>query len=197
MPSGRAGHRGSPQRGTQRARFEREARSRILRLSRDACSSSHRSRRRRLSSPVFVAYERPGLGIGHFYYLAIALAAMAGGAAVGAIAGTVATTLYVAGVIVNDHVPSDELVTTGTVTRGPTCVTIGALIGWFASRNRSMVDELRVLAERERPHGPAEHARVRGRHHEATRQRSPLFPSDRRHGRAQGLQPRRGLRRGQ
>lgn len=29
----------------------------------------------------FLLYERPGLGIGHFYYLAIALAAMAGGAA--------------------------------------------------------------------------------------------------------------------
>ena len=97
----------------------------------------------------FVVYERPGLGIGHFYYLAIALAAMAGGAGIGAVAGMVATSLYVAGVLVNSHVPSHELVTTGTVTRGVTYVTIGALIGWFASRNRSMVDELRVLAERD------------------------------------------------
>jgi diguanylate cyclase (GGDEF)-like protein len=99
--------------------------------------------------PCFVVYERPGLGIGHFYYLAIALAAMAGGAAIGAAAGSVATALYVAGVLINPHVPAQELVTTGTLTRGVTYVTIGALIGWFASRNRSMVDELRVLAERD------------------------------------------------
>jgi diguanylate cyclase (GGDEF)-like protein len=97
----------------------------------------------------FVNYERPGLGIGHFYYLAIALAAMAGGAGVGALAGCGATALYAVGVLVNEHVPSNELLTTGTLTRGLTYVTIGALIGWFASRNRSMVDELRVLAERD------------------------------------------------
>jgi diguanylate cyclase (GGDEF)-like protein len=97
----------------------------------------------------FVVYERPGLGIGHFYYIAIALAAMAGGAAIGALAGALATALYVGGVLINPHVPSHELVTTGTVTRGVTYVTIGALIGWFASRNRLMVDELRVLAERD------------------------------------------------
>ena len=97
----------------------------------------------------FVVYERPGLGIGHFYYLAIALAAMAGGAGIGAVAGVLATVLYVVGVIVNSHVPSHELLTFGTITRGVTYVTIGALIGWFASRNRSMVDELRVLAERD------------------------------------------------
>jgi len=55
----------------------------------------------------FVTYERPGLGIGHIYYLAIALAAMAGGAGIGALAGALATTLYVSGVLVNDHVPSN------------------------------------------------------------------------------------------
>ena len=97
----------------------------------------------------FLVYERPGLGIGHFYYLAIALAAMAAGPAIGAAAGVVATALYVGGVLLNPHVPSHEILTAGTMTRGVTFVTIGALIGWFASRNRSMVDELRVLAERD------------------------------------------------
>ena len=97
----------------------------------------------------FLLYERPGLGIGHFYYLSIALAAMAGGAGLGATAGIVATGLYVAGVLVNENVPSHELLTTGSVTRGVTYVTIGALIGWFASHNRGMVDELRVLADRD------------------------------------------------
>jgi len=98
---------------------------------------------------AFLLYERPGLGIGHFYYLSIALAALAGGAAIGATAGLIATGLYVAGVLINAHVPSHELLTTGTITRGFTYVTIGALMGWFASRNRAMVDELRVLAERD------------------------------------------------
>jgi diguanylate cyclase (GGDEF)-like protein len=102
-----------------------------------------------LTFVCFTIYERPGLGIGHFYYLAIALAAMAGGAALGATAGAVATGLYAVGVLVNDQMPSHELVTTGTLTRGVTYVTIGALIGWFAARNRGMVDELRVLAERD------------------------------------------------
>jgi diguanylate cyclase (GGDEF)-like protein len=97
----------------------------------------------------FLLYERPGLGIGHFSYLAIALAAMAGGSGLGATAGVVATGLYVAGVLINQNVPSNELLTTGSVTRGVTYVTIGALIGWFASHNRAMVDELRVLADRD------------------------------------------------
>ncbi len=99
--------------------------------------------------PAFLIYERPGLGIGHFYYLAIALAAMAGGAMLGAVAGLIATGLYAAGVLINTHVPSHELLTMGTITRGVTYVTIGALIGFFAQRNRDMVSELQVLAERD------------------------------------------------
>jgi len=98
---------------------------------------------------AFLVYERPGLGIGHFYYLSIALSALAGGALFGALAGLLATGLYVAGVLINTHLPSHELLTAGTITRGFTYVTIGALIGWFASRNRAMVDDLRVLAERD------------------------------------------------
>ena len=97
----------------------------------------------------FLLYERPGLGIGHFYYLSIALAALAGGASMGAFAGLVTTGLYVSGVLINPLVPSRDLLTVGTITRGVTYVTIGALIGWFAARNRSMMDELRVLAERD------------------------------------------------
>jgi diguanylate cyclase (GGDEF)-like protein len=98
---------------------------------------------------AFLLYERPGLGIGHFYYLSIALAALAGGARLGALAGSLATSLYVAGVLMNTRVPSTELLTVATITRGFTYITIGALIGWFASRHRSLVAELRVLAERD------------------------------------------------
>jgi diguanylate cyclase (GGDEF)-like protein len=98
---------------------------------------------------VFVLYERPELGLGHFFYLSIALVAMAGGPRQGAAAGVGATCLYVTAVLLNPDVPSGEILTVGTLTRLATYVTIGALIGWFADRNRHMVAELQVLAERD------------------------------------------------
>jgi diguanylate cyclase (GGDEF)-like protein len=98
---------------------------------------------------LFLIYERPGLGIGHFFYISIALAAMAGGPALGALAGMLATGFYVSGVFLNPQMPSHEILTAGTFTRLATYVSIGALIGWFASRNRTMMSELRILAERD------------------------------------------------
>ena len=97
----------------------------------------------------FLVYERPGLGLGHFYYIAIALAAMAMGRRFGVGAGLLATVLYAAGVLINPNIAGNEVLRLGTVTRAITYVTIGGLIGWFASRNRDMLDELRVLAERD------------------------------------------------
>ena len=102
-----------------------------------------------LTLACFLLYERPGLGLGHFYYIAIALAAMAAGPRLGVAAGLLATAFYATGVVVNPHVASTEVLRVGTVTRAITYVTIGGLIGWFASRNRSMLDEMRVLAERD------------------------------------------------
>lgn len=98
---------------------------------------------------VFLVYERPGLGLGHFYYLGIALAAMAVGPRLGMVAGLLATGLYASGVVLNPHVQSTEVLRVGTLTRAVTYITIGGLIGWFAGRNRSMLAELRVLAERD------------------------------------------------
>jgi diguanylate cyclase (GGDEF)-like protein len=98
---------------------------------------------------LFVLYERPALGIGHFFYLSIALVGMACGPRVGAAAGVGATCLYVAAVLANPHMPSHEVLSAGTFTRLATFVTIGALIGWFAEHNRAMVSELQVLAERD------------------------------------------------
>jgi diguanylate cyclase (GGDEF)-like protein len=94
-------------------------------------------------------YERPVLGLGHFFYLSIALVAMAGGPRLGAAGGVGATCLYVTAVLINPKMPSREILTMGTFTRLATFVTIGALIGWFAQRNRQMVSELQVLAERD------------------------------------------------
>jgi diguanylate cyclase (GGDEF)-like protein len=102
-----------------------------------------------LTFGLFLVYERPGLGLGHFYYLGIALAAMAVGPRLGMAAGSLATGLYAGGVVLNPHVQSGEVLRVGTLTRALTYITIGGLIGWFAQRNRTMLEELRVLAERD------------------------------------------------
>jgi diguanylate cyclase (GGDEF)-like protein len=98
---------------------------------------------------AFVVYEQPGLGLAHFFYLSVALTAMATGPRLGAAAGIAATMLYVCGVLLNSNIPSTDVLTGSTAIRLMTFVSIGALIGQFANRNRAMVDELRVLAERD------------------------------------------------
>ncbi len=98
---------------------------------------------------AFAVYEQPGLGLAHFFYISIALTAMATGPRVGAVAGLAATALYVMGILANQEIPSTDVLTGSTVIRFVTFVSIGALIGLFASRNRAMVDELRILAERD------------------------------------------------
>jgi diguanylate cyclase (GGDEF)-like protein len=74
---------------------------------------------------------------------------MAVGPRLGVAAGLLATGLYAGGVVLNPHIQSNEVLRVGTLTRAFTYVTIGALIGWFAGRNRMMLAELRVLAERD------------------------------------------------
>lgn len=98
---------------------------------------------------AFVVYEQPGLGLAHFFYLCVALTAMATGPRIGAASGIAATALYVTGILANDDIPSTDVLTGSTAIRFVTFVSIGALIGQFASSNRSMVDELRILAERD------------------------------------------------
>ena len=63
----------------------------------------------------------------------------------------------------------------GTLTRAVTYVTIGGLIGWFAGRNRTMLAELRVLAERDSLTGLPEHEGVRGGDHPTARGRRRAF----------------------
>jgi len=98
---------------------------------------------------VFHFYERIGLGLGHFYYVAIALAALSGGTWLGGGGGALAAVLYMVGVAVNPHIPNSSLRTEGTLVRAATYIAIGALIGWFATRHRQMVAELRILADRD------------------------------------------------
>ena len=106
--------------------------------------------------------------------------------------------LYASGVVLNPHIQSERgAATVGTITRAVTYVTIGGLIGWFAGRNRSMLAELRVLAERDVAHRPPQHAGVRVGDHAPARRRPAVRARARGHGRAQGLQPRGGPHRRQ
>lgn len=96
----------------------------------------------------FVLLERQGLGLGHFFYVPIVLAAVATGPRAGASAGVLATSLYVLAILVNPHIPS-SLPIEQTGIRLVTYTLIGILVGVFASRNRSLLDELTQLAGRD------------------------------------------------
>ena len=97
----------------------------------------------------FLAFERPGLGLGHFYYLAIALVALGFGPFWGATAGAIATLLYTAGVLLNETMPTNEIFTLSTPIRFVNYVAIGTLLGWFATHYRAANAELQILAQRD------------------------------------------------
>src|SRR2546423_3688314 len=97
----------------------------------------------------FLVFEVPGLGIGHFYYLPVALIALASGPGWGAGAGLLGGTLWVSGVVLNPNIPSAEVLTYSTAIRLVTYTAIGALVGWFARDNRELVQRLRVAADRD------------------------------------------------
>jgi diguanylate cyclase (GGDEF)-like protein len=97
---------------------------------------------------AFTIAERPGLGIGHFFYVPIALLALASGPRRGAAGGLVATALYAAGVYFNPDLPPVDKWESSLI-RLVTFVGVGVLIGWFASSKRALVAELSGLAERD------------------------------------------------
>jgi diguanylate cyclase (GGDEF)-like protein len=98
---------------------------------------------------AFLVWERPGLGIAHFFYVAIAVLALASGPKMGVLGGILATVLYALGVALNPSIQPTELPTESTLLRLITYTAIGLLIGWYAARNRALLAELRVLAERD------------------------------------------------
>ena len=98
---------------------------------------------------AFLVIEKPGLGMGHFYYFPIAMVALASGPVWGAAAGLAGTGFYTLGIVINPHLPPSEVLTAGSSIRLVTYTTMGALVGWFASNNRVLVDRLRVAAERD------------------------------------------------
>jgi diguanylate cyclase (GGDEF)-like protein len=98
---------------------------------------------------VFIFLEHPGLGLGHFYYLAIALIALSYGPGWGVVAGLAATGLYAVGTVFNNDMPTAEIVTISAPVRLVNFVAVGALLGWFAKRYRDANDELEILAQRD------------------------------------------------
>lgn len=98
---------------------------------------------------TFLLAERPGLGIGHFYYFPVAMIALASGPVWGVLAGMAATGCYTLGIVINPHLPASDVLTASTSIRFVTFTTIGALVGWYAHNNRQLTDRLRVAEERD------------------------------------------------
>jgi diguanylate cyclase (GGDEF)-like protein len=94
-------------------------------------------------------FERPGLGIGHVYYIAVALLALGGGVRWGIGAGAAAAAFYAVGVAFNPEMPTAELLSASAGIRLVTYTAMGGLIGSFAAHNRDLVATLKVLAERD------------------------------------------------
>jgi diguanylate cyclase (GGDEF)-like protein len=98
---------------------------------------------------AFVLFEEPGLGVGHFFYIPVALAALAGGTIGGVAGGALGAGLYALAIVLTPRLPTRDLLTSATVIRTITYCSCGSLIGWFASRYREHVATLRELAERD------------------------------------------------
>jgi len=98
---------------------------------------------------AFVLFEVPGLGIGHFFYIPVAMLALAAGTWGGVGGGLAAAGLYVLAIFVDPRVPTHEALTGATVIRSITFSSCGALIGWFANKYREHVARLSELAERD------------------------------------------------
>ena len=98
---------------------------------------------------AFVFVETPDIGMAHFFYAPIALVAVATRPSIGFAAGCVAAGLYCLGVLVHPEYPPAEVLGIGTLVRAVTFSGTGALVGWFARDNRRLVEELRILAERD------------------------------------------------
>jgi diguanylate cyclase (GGDEF)-like protein len=97
----------------------------------------------------FVLFEVSGLGIGHFFYIPVALLALACGTWVGLMGGVLATTLYALAIVITPRVPTRDVLSVATGIRFLTFSACGVLIGWFANEHRRHVEQLRDLAERD------------------------------------------------
>ncbi len=101
-----------------------------------------------LVTVAFVTIERPGLGLGHLYYVPIVLVAFASGPVLGGLAGVLSAVLYDLGIVISPRLPS-TLAFEQTVIRLIIYTAIGALIGFFVRSNRSLLAQMSQLADRD------------------------------------------------
>jgi diguanylate cyclase (GGDEF)-like protein len=97
----------------------------------------------------FVLFEVPGLGLGHFFYIPVAVLALAGGTRMGFLGGALAAVLYALAIFVTPRLPTRDVVTYATAIRFVTFSSCGILVGWFANEHRHHLEQLRNLAERD------------------------------------------------
>jgi diguanylate cyclase (GGDEF)-like protein len=97
----------------------------------------------------FVLFEVPGLGIGHFFYIPVALLALACGTYAGLLGGALAAALYVVAIVVTPRVPTGDVMTYATAIRFVTFTSCGVLVGWFSNEHRRHVEKLHHLADRD------------------------------------------------
>jgi diguanylate cyclase (GGDEF)-like protein len=90
---------------------------------------------------AFLIVNQPGLGMGHFFYLPICLVALVTDELFGAAAGVLAAALYVSAVIVTQGSSADALSWSSAI-RLVTYTSVGALLGWYSSRNRKLLGDL-------------------------------------------------------
>src|SRR4051812_49930690 len=64
---------------------------------------------------LFIFVEKPGLGLGHFFYLPICLVALVSDEFIGAAAGVLGAGLYAVAVVVDPRVPSALALTDATL----------------------------------------------------------------------------------
>jgi GGDEF domain-containing protein len=98
---------------------------------------------------AMLGFERPGLGLGRFFFVSIALLALGSGPIGGALAGVAATAAYGVVVAVKPELPNELLWNAAMGVRLSTFAGLGALVGYFAQQHRLVVDHLRLLAERD------------------------------------------------
>jgi diguanylate cyclase (GGDEF)-like protein len=94
---------------------------------------------------LFAVFGRPGLGIGHGFYLPIILVALATDPRGGFAAGVLATTLYALAAVLSVHFPAHEIVAAPTIIRAVAFVAVGTVVGCYASRNRALNGRLTDL----------------------------------------------------
>jgi diguanylate cyclase (GGDEF)-like protein len=97
----------------------------------------------------FILFEVPGLGIGHFFYIPVALLALACGWQIGILGGVLAAGLYALDIVVTPRLPVRDVLTSATVIRLVTYSSVGGIIGWFAHQYRDHIARLRELADRD------------------------------------------------